>query len=158
MIEKKLELLKQNLEKKNDLIDKMLKVSEKQITLLDDSLNELEEFDSSMDELDAYTQELDELNGEADELYQELSLKDSVFAEKHNEQIDQIKRLLSLIAEKAGVLQEKEQFTKQKLEMYFQEERNNIGAGRRTSKVALDYYKSMNRSNVVPPQFMDRKK
>ena len=60
--------------------------------------------------------------------------------------------------DKTESLQKKEQSNKQKLEIYFQNERKDLGTGRRSSKAALDYYKSMNRSNVIPPQFMDQKK
>lgn len=158
MIENKLGLLQQNLEKKRELIDKMLKASEEQTALWESSEMQAEELDASIEELDVYTQELVLLNEEADELYRELSSKDFVSDEKYSAQIGQIKELLSMLTDKTGLLQKKEQFNRRKMEMFFQEERNSIGAGRRTSKAALDYYKSMNRSNVVPPQFMDRKK
>lgn len=158
MMEKKLNLLKLNLEKKEELVDKLLVISEKQRALLDNSSMELEVFDCIMDEQDTYVRELEELNEEADELYQELWGDGFVADEMYSVLTGQIRELIARLTEKSSTLQEKEQISKQKLERYFQEERQNFGIGRRTSKAALDYHKSMNRSNVVPPQFMDQKK
>ena len=158
MIEKKLNLLKQNLEKKEELIDKLLEINEKQLAVLEGVSLDLEIFDGFMNEQDVYVQELIGLNEDTDELYQELSGEEFTNDDKGGMLIGRIKEIISRLREKTDLLQEKEQICKQKLAKHFQEERQSFGTGRRTSKAALDYYKSMNRSNVVPPQFMDRKK
>ncbi len=158
MMEKNLNLLKLNLEKKEELIDKLLGISERQLAVLESSSMDMEMFDDYMDEQDVYVQELVGLNEEADALYREISLEESGVDGKYSVLTGQIRELLKRLTEKNSALQEKEQISKQKLERYFQEERQNFGTGRRTSKAALDYHKSMNRSNVVPPQFMDQKK
>lgn len=158
MVEKDLELLEQNLVKKSDLIDQLLGLSDKQLTLLESSTMTAEIFDSCMEEQDEQIQKLVILNEEAEELYERLYLEELLVKGPYALQISRLKALISQIMEKTCSLQEKEQLNKQKLEAYFQNERKNLGSGRRSSKAALDYYKSMNRSNVIPPQFMDRKK
>jgi len=158
MVEKKLHLLEQNLEKKSDLLGKLLELCDKQNAVLDSSSWDAEDFDACMAEQDIFLQELDRLNVEADELYSFLASEDFSSNEKYDEQIGRIKNLISQLENKTILFQEKEQFTKQKLEVYFQNERKTFGSGRRSSKAALDYYRNMNRSNVVPPQFMDQKK
>jgi len=158
MMEKNLNLLKVNLEKKEELIDKLLGISERQLAVLESSSMDMEMFDDYMEEQDVYVQELVGLNEEADVLYRELFVEESGIDENYSVLTGQIRELVKRLTEKNSALQEKEQISKQKLERYFQEERQNFGTGRRTSKAALDYHKSMNRSNVVPPQFMDQKK
>ena len=158
MMENDLNLLELNLVKKSDLLDQLLGLSDKQLTLLESSTMTAEVFDAYMEELDEQIQKLRLLNEEVDELYERLCSEELLVNGPYVLQIGHLKELVAQIMEKTGSLQEKEQFNKQKLEVFFQNERKNLGSGRRSSKAALDYYKSMNRSNVVPPQFMDQKK
>ena len=158
MTEKKLNQLQQNLLEKKNIMDCLLGVCEKQMHLLTDSSMQIEVFDACMDEQDTYVKELIQLNEEADELYNSLASEKALTEGKYGAQIDQIRELITYITDQTNQLQKKEQTVKQKLDNYFQNERMNFGTGRRTSKAALDYHKSMNRSNVIPPQFMDQKK
>lgn len=158
MTEKKLNQLQQNLLQKKNIMDRLLGVCEKQMLLLTDSPMQIEAFDAYVDEQDAYVKELIKLNEDADELYNGLASEDVLTERKYGIQIDQIRELITHITDQTNQLQKKEQTVKQKLDCYFQDERLNFGTGRRTSKAALDYHKSMNRSNVIPPQFMDQKK
>lgn len=158
MVEEKLKRLEQNLLKKDELLDRIYELFDKQSVLLDEIDMETELFDNCMDEQDQLLQQVVALNEEADELYECLHLKKLTLDGSYAEQIERLKALLSKVMDKNESLQKKEQSNKQKLEVYFQNERKNFGTGRRSSKAALDYYKSMNRSNVIPPQFMDQKK
>lgn len=158
MVENALDLLEQNLVRKIELLDRLQELCDKQSTLLDNSSMEAEDFDGCMDEQDDLLQELIGLNGELDELYERLRLEEFSGDGPYAEQINHLKSLVSQIMEKNGFLQEKERLNKRKLDAYFENERKNLGSGRRSSKAALDYYKNMSRSNVIPPQFMDQKK
>ncbi len=158
MVEKELKRLEQNLLKKDELLDRLHGLFDKQSALLDDIDMETELFDNCMDEQDQLLQQVVALNEEADELYECLCLENLTLDGSYAEQIERLKALLSKVMDKTESLQKKEQSNKQKLEVYFKSERKNFGTGRRSSKAALDYFKSMNRSNVIPPQFMDQKK
>lgn len=158
MVENDLKLLEQNLVKKNELLDRLQELYDKQLSLLDGSSMSAEDFDACMDELDDRLQELVVLNEEADELYERLRLEEFSVDGPYAAQIACLRTWISQIMDKANSLQEKEQTNKQKMQAYFQKERKNFGAGRRSSKAALDYYRNMNRSNIIPPQFMDQKK
>lgn len=158
MVEEKLKRLEQNLLKKDELLNCLYELFDKQSALLDDIDMETELFDNCMDEQDQLLQQVVALNEEADELYECLRLEKLTLDGSCADQIERLKALLSKVMDKTESLQKKEQSNKQKLEVYFQNERKNFGTGRRSSKAALDYYKNMNRSNVIPPQFMDQKK
>lgn len=158
MVEKNLDLLEQNLEKKNGVLDCLLEVCDKQTVLLKSPSVELEAFDGCMEEQDKGVQELILLNDEAEDLYEQLRSENLLINGPYGEQIKRLRALISQIMDKTSLLQEKEQSNKQRMEAYFQMERKSFGTGRRSSKAALDYYRNMNRSNVIPPQFMDQKK
>ena len=158
MVGQKLDLLASNLNKKSVLLKEMSDVLERQLQLLDTSDMQIEELDLCMEKQGNLTEELESLNEEADSLYEYLQKAD-ISAETGNaSKIAHIKKLLAQITTDFDILQEKEQSARRRMEAFFQKERKNFGDGRRSSKAALDYYKSMSGANVVPPQFMDWKK
>ena len=158
MVGQKLDLLASNLNKKSDLLKEMSNVLERQFQLLDTSDMQMGELDLCMEKQGNLTEELESLNEEADSLYEYLQKAD-ISAEAGNaSKIAHIKELLAQITTDFDNLQEKEQNARQRMDAFFQKERKNFGDGRRSSKAAFDYYKNMNGSTVVPPQFMDQKK
>ena len=158
MMESNLKRLEQNLLNQNNLLDRVHELCDRQIALLDNPEMDAEEFDACMDEQDGLLQEFDELNEEMDRLYESLKSEQLSLDGPYAVQVKSMRTLVSAIMQSFNSLQQKEQLKKQKLEAYFDCERKNFASGRKTSKAALDYFKNMNRSNVIPPQFMDQKK
>ena len=158
MVEKELKQFEQNLIKKNELLDRLHGLNDKQSALLKDAELEVEVFDACMDEQDELLQELIGLDEDMVGMYETLRSEKIDVDGPCTLQTEKIKALISQIMDKTNSLQEKEQIVKQKLDVYFECERKNLGEVRKTSKAAMDYYKSMSRSNVIPPQFMDQKK
>lgn len=158
MVGQKLDSLESNLKKKSVLLKEMSDVLERQLQLLDTSYMQMEELDIYMEKQGNLTEELEILNEEADSLYEYLQKADVSVEAGNASKIAHIQELLSQITTDFDNLQEKEQKARQRMDVFFQKERKNFGDGRRSSKAALDYYKNMNGSNVVPPQFMDQKK
>lgn len=158
MVENNLKRLKANLLQKNALLEQLQKLYDEQAMLLDGSSMETESFDVCMDKQDELLHEFEALNEDADKLYEQLRLTEFLADGPYEIQIEELKSLIAQITVLTETLQKTEQSNKQKLDSYFRKERKSFGAGRRSSKAAMDYYKSMNRSNVIPPQFMDQKK
>lgn len=158
MVGQKLDSLESNLNKKSVLLREMSEVLEQQLQLLNTSDMQMEELDLCMEKQGNLTEELEALNEEADSLYEYLQKADISVEVGNASKIAHIKELLSQITTDFDNLQEKEQNARQRMDAFFQKERKNFGDGRRSSKAAFDYYKSMSGANVVPPQFMDWKK
>ena len=158
MVGQKLDSLESNLHKKASLLKEMADVLDKQLQLLDVADIQLEELDRCMEKQGNLTEELETLNEESDALYEYLRTANISSDASNVPKIARIRELISQITTGFDDLQEKEQSVRQRMEVFFQKERKNFGDGRRSSKAALDYYKSMSYSNVVPPQFMDQKK
>ena len=153
-----MDLLESNLRKKAALLKEMTDALEKQLQLLDASGTQPKELDLCIEKQGNLTEELEVLNEEADTLYENLRAADISSEVSNASKVVHIQELISQITTEFEDLQEKEQKVRQKMEAFFSKERKNFGAGRRSSKAAFDYYKSMSGSNVVPPQFMDWKK
>ena len=158
MVGQKLDLLASNLNKKSVLLKEMAEVLEQQLRLIDASDLQMEELDKCMEKQGSLTEELEFLNEEADFLYEYLQKGDISAGTGNASKIAHIRELLAQITTDFDKLQEKEQNARRRMEAFFKKERKNFGDGRRSSKAAFDYYKSMSGANVVPPQFMDQKK
>ena len=72
--------------------------------------------------------------------------------------LERLQQLVTEVTETSVTIQAQEARNKKLIENFFRKEREGIRVGRQSSKAAYDYYKNMNRSSVVPPQFMDSKK
>lgn len=158
MVENDLKLLEENLVKKKALLECLIGLFDTQNDFLNAPDMELEKFDECMDKQDELLQDVLVLEEETELLYKNLCTQALLPDGPYAEQIRNIQMLISDITEEVNSLQKKERINKQKLEVYFETQRRLIGSDRRSSKAALDYYKSMNRTNVIPPQFMDHKK
>lgn len=158
MVVKNLNLLEENLIKKNIVLDKLLVLCDKQSELLDKDSIVIEDFDSCMDEQDTLLEVLMQLDDGFEQLCEKVAIDLSDNKDVYAEQMPRIRQINREHFTKSKILQEKEASNKERLEWYFDKERKAIGSGRRSSKAAMDYYKSMSRSAVIPPQFMDQKK
>ena len=62
------------------------------------------------------------------------------------------------MTEKSVAIQAQEARNKNLAENYFAKAREDLKKNRKSSRAALDYYRNMNKMQVVSPQFMDKKK
>lgn len=157
MFEKTLNALEESLNAKIAVIEELQKLSDKQSVLLSDISLSVEEFDACIDEQDGLVNRLIKLDEEFEALYKDLQMSLPADKSSYAKQIAHIQELTERLDKQAKLLSQKETANKQKLEVYFSKERKNFGAGRRSSKAALDYYTSMSGSNVTPAYFMDQK-
>lgn len=153
-----LKLLEENLTRKNYILDKLQTLCDKQsLLLVGDSIG-MEDFDDCMNEQNVLVEELVQLDYDFEQLcklVREEVIADHNMDESEKERISQLNQT---VLDKGLKLQAQAASNKKKLDQYFQKERKNIGSGRRSSKAAMDYYRTMSKSNVIPPQFMDKKK
>lgn len=158
MIEKNLSLLEQNLIKKKNVLNQFQELCDKQFLFIDSQSMTTETFRPYMDGQDSLVEELIVLNEEADLLYESLEKEWPEDKTAYLGQIETLQKLMQELSATSDSLQEKEKACREKLEVYFEKERKELGAGRKSSNAALNYYKSMSKLNVIPPQFMDQKK
>lgn len=157
MFEKTLNALEESLNEKITVIEELQKLSDKQSVLLVETSLSVEEFDACIDEQDGLVNRLVKLDEEFETLYENLQMSLPPDRSPYASQIARVQELTERLENQAELLSQKEAANKQKLEVYFSKERKNFGAGRRSSKAALDYYTSMSGSNMTPAYFMDQK-
>ena len=158
MNESYLDVLEQSLVEKIKVLDKIQDYNVRQEALFKADIPELSQFDSYVEEKGQLIGQLTKLDEGFEILYASLAeeLKDN--RHKYAEQIKRLQELVAQVVEKGVAVEAQEQRNKKLVEEFFSRERNGIKKGRLSSKAAYDYYKTMNKSNVVAPQFMDSKK
>ncbi len=157
MIENYLQVLEQSLHKKADILSRIQEINQKQEQILKEE-GASEDFDVTIDEKAKLIEELTKLDEGFDTLYQHIKERLSANKEKYKNQIDKLQQLIIKVTEKSVVIQAQEARNKKLAKDYFTIGRKNLQRNRTTSKAALNYYKNMSNSQVIQPQFMDKKK
>lgn len=158
MIENYLGILEESLQKKLEILDAIGKYNNDQEQLLKKENISLDELDANMDQKDSLIQKLSGLDDGFETLYERI--KDQLGGNKdsYREQIKRLQELISLTMEKSISIQVQEARNKKLIEGYFSEEKGQLRQGKKASKAAYGYYKSMSNNSIVSPQFLDQKK
>lgn len=158
MIDNYLQVLEQSLYKKSDVLSRIQEVCIRQELLLKAEEVSAEDFDASIDEKQLLIEELEKLDEGFESLYGHVKEQLLTDKERYRHQIGQLQELITKVTEKSVAIQTQEARNNKLAKSYFTIERKNIQKNRTTSKAALNYYKNMNNSQAIPPQFMDKKK
>lgn len=157
MIENYLQVLEQSLHKKADILSLIQEINQKQEQILKEE-GSTEDFDVTIDKKGKLIEELTKLDEGFETLYQHIREQLSAGKEQYKNQIDKLQKLIINVTEKSVAIQTQEARNNKLAKDYFTIGRKNLQRNRTASKAALDYYKNMNNSQVVQPQFMDKKK
>lgn len=158
MTENYLKVLEESLEKKLQIMAKLREYSLEQQKVFKAADPEPEQFDEYVDRKSGLIQELTALDNGFEALYRDVSAQLREGREKYAEQIRRLQELVAKVTEESIALQAQEARNKNLVEEYFRRERSRIAKGRKNSRAAYDYYKSMSQTNVALPQYMDSKK
>lgn len=158
MTENYLTLLEESLQKKLQVMEEIQQYNLKQQEVFQSEKVDLDSFDEAVEEKGKLIEKLTALDNGFESLYSKVKKELEVSRDKYQDQIRRLQKLVTEVTETSVSIQAQEARNKKLIEEYFRKERENIRSGRRSSKAAYDYYKNMNRSSVVMPQLMDKKK
>lgn len=158
MIENYLQVLEESLHKRMDVLSRIEELSVRQELLLKEIPVKEDEFDKSIDEKGVLIEELNKLDEGFESLYAHIKEQLLTGREKYKVQIAGLQKLIAEVTDKSVSIQAQEARNKKLAEKFFADSRKELQKGRRSSKAAFDYYRNMNQSQVVAPQFMDKKK
>lgn len=158
MIDNYLKILEDSLKKKIELLDEIIAYNKEQEKLLKNDEVSLDELDDNMLLKDELIQRLLKLDEGFELLYERI--REQLLGNKsaYKNQINSLQQLICQITEKSVSIQAQEARNKKLIENFFAKEKKQLKQGRRASKAAYDYYKSMSNASIMPPQIMDQKK
>ena len=157
MISKYMDMLVECLEKKNQILDNLTALNKKQTELIQDEDFSLNEFDKCVEEKGILIESILKLDSGFEGLYNKVGKTVADNPSEYKEQLSKMQKLIKEITDKSVSIQTEEERNKMLIESRFSREKKRIKSGRSQSKVALDYYNSMNKLNHVDSQFWDKK-
>lgn len=151
-------ILKDSLEKKKGILDKILELNERQKKSVSGVNFDSDEFEIVVEEKDRCIEQIEELDRGFQNVYEHVREVLSGNKDKYRGDIEKLKQLISDVTEKSMEVQISEKRNEKLVYTKIADERKKIHQSRTASRVASDYYKSMSKVNVIDPQFLDKKK
>lgn len=158
MIGNYLNVLEDSMQKKVQVLTEIQEFNNRQQELFQAENVDMSMFDSYVEEKGRLIEKVTALDEGFESLYAGVAEELRENREQYREQILRLQELVSRVTEMSVAIRAQEARNKKLVEQYFASQRSSICKGRRYSKAAYDYYKNMNSSAAVPPQFMDKKK
>ena len=152
------QVLLQSLEKKNQLLDQMIRQNGIQEEILKQEEFDMDAFDATIDQQSAYVEQLDQLDRGFESVYDRVREELMENKERYRNEITRMKEQIQQITDKIVTLNAGNMRNKMLAENQFKKKRKEIGTGASKNRVARNYYNSMNNLNYVSPQFYDNKK
>lgn len=153
-----LTLLEESLRRKLQVMAEIQKYNMRQQELFQSGRADMDRFDESVAEKGVLVEKLAALDNGFEKLYANVAEELKENREAYADQIRTLQGLITEVTERSVAIQAQEARNKKLIEDFFKKERDGIRMGRQSSKAAIGYYKTMSKSAVVAPMFMDKKK
>lgn len=158
MSEQYLIILLESLKKKDSVLGEILRISQRQNVILSSVPVDFEEFDRCVDDKDICIEQIVKLDAGFETLYQNVGIELREQKHKYASEIKELQKWIQAVTEKSVSIEALEKRNKALVEETLQKRRREMGDGKRSVKAAMTYYRNMNYTNVVSPQYMDKKK
>lgn len=153
-----IDILKDSLTKKKLVLENILKENEEQRKIAQAEKFDYDSFDECYDRKGKLISELNLLDSGFESIYERVSDVLTSKRDEYREDIIVLKSLVKQVTELSMEIEASEKRNKELIEKATSGMQNEIKTARVTTKAASDYYHSMNKLNVIDPQFMDKKK
>lgn len=157
MLKQYLKMLDQSLDQKKQMLDQMIEMTATQKVSLDKDPVDWEGFDQLVEKKAEMIERLDKMDDGFESVYDRIReelLKDK---EQHKELVAAIQKKIQAVSDDSAALMAAERRNKEQVEIKIAEEKKRLQQRKTTSKVATNYYRSMNKVNLIDPQLMDKK-
>lgn len=150
--------LKQGLEKKIQILDKIIEENALQRQLLADPELDPDDFEKNLNDKAALVEQLTMLDDGFDTVYERVREELQQNRTAYAVDITCMQKYISAIMEKSTQIQTEEQRNRELVVQKFTSVKKQIREVKSSHKAVNEYYQNMMRLNYVEPQFMDNKK
>lgn len=153
-----IQILLQDLKKKNNVLDRIISANQKQKEGLEDPNLDPDDFDKIVEEKSKLIEELEQLDSGFEQIYNRVREELQTNREAYGEEIREMQKLIRQLTDKSAVIQTGELRNKELMQKKFSEVKRQVREIRSSQKIVNQYYRNMMKTNYVDPQFMDNKK
>lgn len=150
--------LKQGLEKKIQILDKIIEENALQRQLLADPELDPDDFEKNLNDKAALVEQLTMLDDGFDTVYERVREELQQNRAAYAVDITCMQKYISTIMEKSTQIQTEEQRNRELVVQKFTSVKKQIREVKSSHKAVNEYYQNMMKLNYVEPQFMDNKK
>lgn len=151
-------ILVESLEKKIRILDGIISANQEQREGLEDPNLDPDDFDKTVEKKAEYIDQLDQLDKGFEELFARVREELNTNRSKYKTEIETMQGLIRSITDKSLMIERQEVQNKELMEKKFTAVRSQAREVRKSQKIVNQYYKSMMKSSMLDPQFMDNKK
>lgn len=151
-------VLKQGLEKKIQILDKIIEENATQRQLLADPELDPDEFEKNINDKAELVEQLTMLDDGFDAVYERVREELQQNRAAYTDDIAGMQKCISIIMEKSTQIQTEEQRNKELAVQKFASVKKQIREVKSSHKAVNEYYQNMMKLNYIEPQFMDNKK
>ena len=150
-------VLIQSLEKKKEILDKIIAKNKEQKILFTDEGSDPDRLEENMQEKSGLVDQLNELDEGFQQIYNRVKAMLQADKESYKEEIRTMQKLITEITEMSTTIQTQEKRNYDLAGKRFAKVKRGIRKARASNRVANQYYKNMANLNVVDSQYMDKK-
>lgn len=153
-----IEILKSSMERKEQVLEKILSANEEQGQLATEPKFDYEKFDEVYERKGSLISELNLLDSGFQSIYdrvKEVLVNDK---EKYRDDIIKLQESIKKVTQLSMEIEASEKRNKELIEKSISSMKSDVKMAKATSKAAAGYYNNMSKLTVIEPQFMDKKK
>lgn len=151
-------MLRESLERKIFLLDRIIAVNEKQLDVLRDVNSLPEDLEATVNEKSDLVEELDTLDEGFETVFSKVKIEIEKNRDIYRDEISKMKILIRQITDRSAQIQSQEIRNKENAEGKFSYIKDQVKKITMSQKAVNTYYRNMMKVNYVDPQFMDDKK
>lgn len=157
MVKQYLKMLDQSLDQKKQMLDEMIEMTATQKVSLEKDPVDWTGFDDLVGKKAEMIERLDRMDDGFESVYDRIREELVRDKEQHKEFVAEIQKKIQAVSDASATLMAAERRNKELVEVKMADEKKKLQQRKTTSKVASNYYRSMNKVNLIDPQLMDKK-
>lgn len=157
MVKQYLKMLDQSLDQKKQMLDQMIEMTATQKASLDKDPVDWTGFDALVEKKAEMIERLDRMDDGFESVYDRIREELLREKEQYKEFVTEIKKKIQAVSDASATLMAAERRNKELVEVKMADEKKKLQQRKTTSKVASNYYRTMNKVNLIDPQLMDKK-
>ena len=158
MTESYLDMMEASLRDKVKVLEEIVDENETQKKILESTTEfDGKGFDEAISRKGELIRRVENLNDGFESLYERVKKELEGNKDKYRDKIKVFQDLIREITDLSNSIEAGEKRNKALAQSYFSSSKGQINQSRKSSQAALDYYLTMNKSKITPPQFYDTK-
>lgn len=147
-----------SLQKKVKILDGIIAANGKQALIITDIKKNMVEYEASLEEKQLLIDELNKLDEGFQTLYHRIQKEIVNNSVAYKEEIKEMQRLIGIITDKSVDVQTGEEKNREVIAQQFTLFKQEVKSFQQNRKVVGQYYNTMQKTNYINPQFLDKKK